>query len=291
MKVDKASRTAQYMALFRALETVRSAGKRLFTDPYAVLFLDNSFRRAVSWARFPFGQKIIQRKIHKRMPGGFSSGIARTKYIDDLLLRSVREGVQQVIILGAGFDMRAMRLDFLRYLPVIEIDHPNTAKFKLGTLQGKLGRLPENVRYYQADFNEQSLDDLATTRAIDFSIPTAIIWEGVTNYLSQEAVDQTFAFMQRFVKGSAIIFTYVDRLVLEDPQSFYGGDKLLNDLAEIGEPWTFGFDPESLGEYLAVYDLTLVEDLGAIQYRDRYMPERPERGYEFYRTAYAIKYK
>lgn len=277
------------MALFRALETVRSSGKRLFSDPYAVLFLDNGYKRAVRWARFPFGRKFIQRKIHKRMPGGFSSGVARTKYIDDLLHRSVREGVQQVIILGAGFDMRSLRLDFLQQLPVIEIDHPNTAKLKLGTLQSQLGRLPANVRYYQLDLNEQSLDQLAVSRSLDFSLPTAFIWEGVTNYLTPQAIDQTFAFVQQFAKGSAIIFTYIDRLILEDPASFYGGDKLLNDLAEIGEPWTFGFDPETLGEYLARFDLTLVEDLSAIQYRDRYIPEWQERGYEFYRTAYAVK--
>lgn len=289
MKVDKASKTAQYMALFRALETTRPPDKRLFIDPYAELFLDNGLKRAVNFSRFPFVRKIIQRIIHKRIPGAYTSGLARTKYIDDLLKRAIDKGVRQVIILGAGFDTRALRLEFLQSIPVIEIDHPNTAKFKLGTLQGKLGKLPGNVRYYQIDFNEQSLDELAVHRHIDFSIPTAIIWEGVTNYLSAQAIDGTFGFVQKFAKGSFIIFTYVHQLVLDDPQSFFGAEKLLNDLAEIEEHWTFGFDPDELAEYLERYDLRLLEDLGATEYRDKYLPDRPERGYEFYRTAFARK--
>ncbi len=287
MKADQASRTAQYMALFRALESTRPPGKRLFTDPYAVHFLDNGLKRAVRFSRFPFARKIIQGIIHKRIPGAFTSGIARTKYIDDLLETTIESGVKQVIILGAGFDTRALRLDFLKEIPVVEIDHPNTAKLKVGALQAMLGSLPKNVRYYHIDFNEQSLEDLAAQRHLDLSIPTTIIWEGVTNYLSETAVGDTFSFLQKFAIGSYIIFTYVHQSVLDDPHAFFGGEKLLNDLAELEERWTFGIDPDDLKNYLAEYGYTLLEDLGATEYRDRYMPERPERGYEFYRTAFA----
>lgn len=289
MKVDKASRTAQYMAFFRALESTRPEGKRLFYDPYAVSFLDNKLRRAVQYSYIPFVRKYLSWKIHKLIPGGFTSGVARTKYIDDLLKAAIDKGVRQVIILGAGFDTRAIRLEFLKTIPVIEIDHPNTAKTKLGALQSMLGKLPPNVRYYQIDFNEQSLDDLAQTRHIDLSIPTTFIWEGVTNYLSDQAVDNTFKFFSRFASGSHLIFTYVHQQVYDDPGSFFGAQKLLNDLAEIEETWTFGFDPEELIDYCAKFDCTLIEDKGAVEYREQYMPDRPERGYEFYRVAVAVR--
>lgn len=246
MKVDKASRTALYMAFFRALESTRPEGKRLFYDPYAVFFLDNKLKRAVHYSPVPLVRKYLRWKIHKELPGGFTSGVARTRYIDDLLKASINKGVQQVIILGAGYDTRALRLDFLQDIPVIEIDHPNTAKRKLGALQSEMGKLPANVRFYQIDFNEQSLDDLAQTRHIDMSIPTAFIWEGVTNYLSDQAVDNTFKFFSQFASGSCLIFTYVHQQVFDDPGSFFGAQKLLNDLAELEETWTFGFDPEEL---------------------------------------------
>src|SRR5690349_11375240 len=114
MKIDKASRTAQYMALFRALETRRNQGDRLFTDPYAVHFLDRRLRIVARASKIPVLRSFIARTIQNKIPGAFSSGLARTKYIDELLQQNISGGTEQVLILGAGFDTRAMRLDFLK---------------------------------------------------------------------------------------------------------------------------------------------------------------------------------
>jgi len=286
MKSTAASKTAQYMALFRALETRRPKNKRLFTDSFAVSFLDKNLQLATKLTALPFGEKLVQRIIYNKIPGAFSSGIARTKYIDDLLEKSVKAGVKQVIILGAGFDTRALRLPFLQNVPVIEIDHPNTSRMKTSKVQERLGKLPAHVRYFQIDFNKQSIHELAAQQNIDFSIPTTIIWEGVTNYLSAEAIDTTFAFVKKFTAGSYIIFTYVHKEVLDKPSSFYGAEKLLSDLDALEEKWTFGFYPQELQNYLSQYNIQLLEDAGAAEYRSMYMPERNEKGYEFYRVAF-----
>jgi methyltransferase (TIGR00027 family) len=289
MKADKTSRTAQYMALFRALETKRPANNRLFSDPYALNFLDSKLRLATRLSQYPFFRNYIQNTIQKKIPGAFSSGIARTKYIDDLLQKAIQDGVKQVIILGAGFDTRALRLDFLKSVSVIEIDHPNTSNFKIQTYKNRLGLLPENVQFLQIDFNKQDLDQLALQHNIDFSLPTAVIWEGVTNYLSAEAIKGTFGFISKFAQNSHIIFTYVHRDILENPESFLGGEKLLNDLNQLEEKWTFGFLPNELPNYLNQFNIKLIEDLGANDYRNKYLPKRTENGYEFYRTAIGIK--
>jgi hypothetical protein len=182
----------------------------------------------------------LQKTIQKKIPGALSSGIARTRYIDDLLELTVEQGIQQVIIPGAGFDTRALRLAALQSIPVIEIDHPNTSRKKLQTLTKHLRRLPEHVHI------------------------------GGTS-------------------GSYIIFTYVHSQVLTNPQAFFGAPRLLDDLANIEEKWTFGFNPEELSGYLGNFQFSLLEDSGASQYRNRYLPDRTERGYEFYRVAFAKK--
>jgi methyltransferase (TIGR00027 family) len=287
MKAGKASRTAQYMALFRALETKRPARKRLFTDPFAVAFLDTKLQLVTRFIPVPGFHQYVYHTIQRKIPGALSSGIARTKYIDDLVQRSVQQGIQQVIILGAGFDTRALRLNCLQHIPVIEIDHPNTAALKMKVLTQKLGALPGNVRYLQIDFNKQSLDELAATHSIDFLKPALFIWEGVTNYLIKEAIDSTFAFVQRFAPGSGIIFTYVHQRVLDEPAAFVGGEKLLHDLEAIEERWTVGFYPHELPAYLQTFGLTLTEDKGADEYRHQYLPERTQQGYGFYRVAFA----
>ena len=61
--------------------------------------------------------------------------------------------------------------------------------------------------------------ELALNNGIDFDLPTTIIWEGVTNYLEEDAIDKTFEFMRKFTNGY-IIFTYINKEVLDDPTSF-----------------------------------------------------------------------
>jgi methyltransferase (TIGR00027 family) len=289
MKPDKASRTAQYMALFRALETTRPASNRLFTDNYAIQFLDPGLKMAVKLSRIGIFRDYLYRNIHRRIPGALSSGTARTKLIDHLLLCTVDEDIEQVVILGAGFDTRAMRLDRIKQLPVIEIDHPNTAALKKTALQQGGKTLPANVAYWQIDFNKESLDELAARHHLDFNKVTTVIWEGVTNYLDAAAIDNTFKFISRFKTGSFVIFTYVHNDILTAPSKFIGGEKLLNDLKAIDEQWTWGLLPEQIPGFLQRFNLQVIEDTGAADYRERYMPERSEDGYEFYRVVFAEK--
>lgn len=289
MKTDTPSRTAQYMALFRAIESERPPSKRLFYDPYAIIFLDETLKLGVFLSGIPVLSRLILTLIQNRGLGALSSGIARTKYIDDLLKHTISKGVEQVIILGAGFDTRALRLEFLKNIPVIEIDHPDTAKVKINKLRKTMGYLPENVKYYQIDFNKTSLTDLARKEKLNLNLPTVIIWEGVTNYLNQDAIDKTFEFTEKFTENTYIIFTYINKSVLDNPQSFQGTKQLFKMQDEHEEKWTFGFKPESVPDYLNKFNLSLIEDNSAIEYRNKYIPERTEilKGYEFYRVAIA----
>jgi methyltransferase (TIGR00027 family) len=289
MKTDTPSRTAQYMALFRAIETVRPSQKRLFNDPYSMIFLDNTFKLAVKISSIPFLGRLILKIIQNNAPGALSSGIARTKYIDDLLEQTISDGVEQVIILGAGFDTRALRLNFLENISLIEIDHPDTSNIKIEKLKNTIGHLPSNVKYYQLDFKKQSLTDLANEYNLNLDIPTTFIWEGVTNYLNQEAVDKTFEFIQKFSDKTYIIFTYIDKQVLDNPQAFQGTEQLFKNLKKSEEPYTFGIQPDMLPEYLKKFDITLIENKSADEYRNKYIPERTNiiKGYEFYRVAFA----
>lgn len=176
----------------------------------------------------------------------------------------------------------------LKEIPVIEIGHPDTSNFKIERLK-RTGQLPDNIRYLELDFNKKSLDELAQKNKIDFSKLTTIIWEGVTNYLSQEAIDKTFEFLKKFSTNSFIVFTYIHKQVLDDRKSFEGTEKLFENLKRNEEHWTFGFLPSDLPRYLQRFGMTLIDDKGAAEYREKYMPERKGLldGYEFYRVAFA----
>jgi methyltransferase (TIGR00027 family) len=289
MKARRASRTAELMALFRALESGRPSKIRLFHDPYAIRFLGASLRMLVWLSYLPLVGRLVPWLVDLRSPGARSSGVARTRLIDDLVTQALRDGLDQVVILGAGFDCRDLRLPGIENARVFELDHPDTLAVKREQVRKLWGSLPVHVQFMEIDFNRQRLDEVLAASHLDQARPNIVIWEGVTNYLTEGAVDATLAVIGTMAPGSRVIFTYVHRDALDESADFYGINRLTRDLRRLGEPWTFGLYPEQLPEYLAAHGLRLIEDLGSTEYRKRYMAPRPAnmRGYEFYRVAVA----
>jgi methyltransferase (TIGR00027 family) len=277
------------MALFRALESVAPAERRLFVDPLALEFLSPSLRLLVQAARFhPFGA-LLAWYLDRRWPGARSSGTARTRFIDDACLAALRVGIEQVAILGAGFDARAFRLEDMAHLRVFEVDRPDTLAEKQRVLRRAFDMPPRHVAFVPTDFGDGRLAEALRGRGFDAARRTLFIWEGVTNYLSAEAVDAVFRFIRAAAPGSRVIFTYVHRDVLDHPAAFAGTRSLARTLRDAGEPWTFGFDPAELPGYLRQRGLALLADAGSAEYRARYLgpAARNLHGYAFYRIAVA----
>jgi len=126
-----ASSTAEYMALFRALESTRPPEVRLFDDPYAVRFLRPSLRAVIRISHSRLGRALVQAAIDFLWPGARASGVARTRLIDDALVGASRDArIEQVVLLGAGFDCRANRLSLGPALEFLEVDRPDTQEVK-----------------------------------------------------------------------------------------------------------------------------------------------------------------
>jgi methyltransferase (TIGR00027 family) len=289
MKTGQASRTAEYMAFFRALESARAPRKRLFTDRFAIQFLRPGLRRAARFSRVPVLGALVPWYADRRLPGARTSGVARTRLIDDALGQTLREGIGQVVILGAGFDCRAYRLAGIGSAAVFEVDHPATLSVKRADLRRVLARIPAGVRFVEMDFDRQSLPEALMQAGFDLLHPAVFLWEGVTNYLTADAVGAVLRFVAGCAAGSRLIFTYVDRRALDGSALFEGAADLMRDVERLGEPWTFGLDPEELPDYLRERGLRLERDAGAREYRRQYFGPDGERmkGYDFYHVAIA----
>jgi methyltransferase (TIGR00027 family) len=284
---NRASLTAEYMALFRAIESARPAGSRLFCDPFAALFLHRWRKWIYGVARCDAGRRVVERLFDRGLPGARAAGIARTKWIDDEVTQAL-ETSAQLVLLGAGFDTRAYRLPAAQRARTFEIDHPETSSAKQAALRKEIGWLPKQVQFVSIDFNTQSVADVLSRAGFDETRSTCFVWEGVTNYLSPEAVDGVLRQIAQAASGSILLFTYVDRRVLDEPKLFFGAEKLLSRLRALGEPWTFGLYPEEIERYLAARKLRLVRDLSVAEvWRRAGRPGSDMRGYEFYRLASA----
>jgi methyltransferase (TIGR00027 family) len=242
----------------------------------------------VQLSHAPLLGAAVPKLIDLRWPGARSSGIARTRLIDDYVFASLRENLDQVIILGAGFDCRAYRIAGIEKTRVFEVDHPVTLSKKKEGVRHIFGALPKHVVYVDVDFNTQSLGQAMLDSGFNANERSFFIWEGVTNYLTEQAVGSTLSYIGG-VRGSRIVFTYVHRGVLDDSATFVGTRHIRKTLQRVGETWTFGFYPEQLQVYLSERGLDLIEDVGASEYRERYLGAYGRRmtGYEFYRVAFA----
>jgi methyltransferase (TIGR00027 family) len=283
------SRTAEFMALFRALESYRRpAEARLFEDPLAYGFLRRSLRLVVRLSQVPLAGRIVPWFIDRRWPGARTAAVARTRLIDDTLGQALAE-VRQVVLLGSGFDSRPYRIQGMSSVRVFEVDHATTLDRKRSLLARWLGAPPPNVTFVAVDFDREELSRALESSGFDSQLPAFVIWEGVTSYLTQEGVDSTLRSLAKSAPGTRVLFTYLDRRVIEAPEEYEGGRRLAAIVRSVGEPWKFGFEPGELRPYLAERGLVLLDDVGAHEFRARYMgPERRNtKGYEFYRAALA----
>jgi methyltransferase (TIGR00027 family) len=271
-----------YVALYRALETAERSRTPLFRDPLAVRFLSVGLQLAACAAHHPWIHRAVTRYADRRAPGARTSAIARTRFIDDAARAAVVDGVRQVVLLGAGYDCRAHRLPELRECRVFEVDREATQAFK----RSRVPPDAPNVSYVGVDFLRDDTFERLRAAGWKGNARTLFVWEGVTNYLTREAVERVLSRIGATAPGSTIVFTYVHRGLLDGSVAFEGGERISANVRGMGEPWTFGLLPDELAPLLRSHGLTLREDAGADDYRARHLGDAG-RGYRFYRIACA----
>jgi len=272
VKKGRASRTAEGVAAIRAAEAFRPSSERLFTDPYAKHFLGPGYRIIAELSRIALLRDLFLSLYDRRLPGALGNVLCRTCYIDDALRGALRDGAEQVVILGAGFDSRAYRIPGIQRARVFEVDHPDTQARKRARLSRRLHPFPSHVVFVPVDFDREKLSDALSAAGYRRDAKSFFIWEGVMGYLTTEAVDATLRFVaSSCAPGSRIVFTYIHQGLLDGSARFEGAAQLIAFVRRAGEPFTFGLDPDALAGTLALRGLELVEDVGAREYQARYM--------------------
>ena len=135
--VGKISQTAANMALIRALETAKPKRQRLFADPFARRFLPGWQRALMIPGRLPIWRRVVERMFDSQAPGARTSGAARTRLIDDWARGAVQNGTAQIVIMGSGFDCRALRLSELGLGSVFELHRREMLDLKSRLLAGR----------------------------------------------------------------------------------------------------------------------------------------------------------
>ncbi|MFI5715525.1 SAM-dependent methyltransferase [Nocardia sp. NPDC051750] len=175
--------TALGVATFRALES--AAPDPLIQDSYAELFV-----RAAGEPKFMDILADPPTLAGAPLVPGFM-GI-RTKFFDEFFLSSVADGITQAVILAAGLDARAYRLDWPPGTIVYEIDQPDVLEFKNRVLAEHSATPRTEHRTVAVDLRSDWPAALAAAGA-DPAAPTAWSAEGLLPYLPGAAQDALFA--------------------------------------------------------------------------------------------------
>jgi len=251
-----------------AMEQYYPDGKRIITDDLACQILPFGFRAEVRLIG-PIKDWVV-RKSEEKVPGLWGGIMARKRYIDEKVSDDVDGRVDAVVNLGAGFDTRAFRLPALSNVSVWEVDQPHNNDAKRPRLTTLFQEIPTHVTLVPIDFDHEDLATVLVSHGYTPDRRTFFIWEGVTQYLTENGVRATFEFLARAPTGSRLAFTYTPRDFI-DGEVFYGQEFLYKKMLLKDKLWLFGMDPEKVDDFLGGYGWRIVEHLGYDELGERYV--------------------
>jgi methyltransferase (TIGR00027 family) len=266
------SRTAEGMAMIRALEQAQPASRRIIVDPYAREFLLNPYFRYI--ARSGLGSRMLTRFLDYWAPGGQEFLTIRPRLVDDLAVKLAASGLEQIVILGAGFDTMALRLkDHLRGAAVIEVDHPATQTVKRDIME-RIG-VPSNVRFAPVDFEKDDFVERLRLAGFDNARKSFIVWVGVSYYLTAQAVARTLEQIANLsMPGTHLVWDYLLSEVVDGMTTNRDALDKARRAARLGEPWLFGLKTDRVADYLAQFGFRLIEDYDPDELREKYCRQR-----------------
>ena len=263
------SKMAEGIAMHRISELGLPEDIRACYDPYAIYFLSpETLEILKSLQSDPEKAKEVAEEHERLYPGFHNSIVARVKYFDDFVEKSIDEGIEQIVALGAGYDTRAYRIEGLRNIKVFEVDHPYTQSFKIQKLKEIFDSVPEHVYFVPVDFEKETFGQKLFDKGYDKSLKTLFILEGLTMYIPQNAVAETLTFIvENSGKGSAVIFDYIDESIIDGTSKLEIGKNLRDYTNGEGAPLQFGIKWDKIEDFLMQFGFSRIQNVTSEDYK------------------------
>lgn len=265
-RVEKSpSRTAEDATLIRMGESQKPEGERICYDPLAIHF--------VSQETLELLQKNPEIDKEKEIIfRGVSNTIAaRVRYFDDFVKKSV-DGIEQLVILGAGYDTRAYRIEGLKNVNVFEVDHHGTQSVKIEKIKELFGSLPDHVEYVSIDFEIETLDQKLLDSRYDPLKKTLFVMEGLAHYIPPKAVVEILSFIvKNSSEGSEVIFDYGSIPAnIDENRDLDVAENIGKSLDESGEQVQFALKEGTVKKFLSERGFSNIKDITSEDYKKAY---------------------
>lgn len=264
MRKSKESGTAIGAAVVRALHQTLDAEPRILDDPVAPRLVAPELAQQESLFRFvPFGARL---RAHFVM---------RSRYAEDCLAEAYRGGIRQYVMLGAGLETFPYRQpEWARELRIFEVDYPATQKWKRDRLAAAGIRIPGNVVYVPVDFESMTLDAGFSGTPLDRGLPAFFSLLGVSQYLSEAALDASLKFVLSMPQRTEIVFSFVPTGNSLSVSERAAGAAFSAIAALRRERWRSRWDPGTLAHRLSAMGFSRVIHFSADKANERYFRGR-----------------
>ncbi|WP_040807621.1 SAM-dependent methyltransferase [Nocardia concava] len=270
--------TAIGVAAIRAYETSRADA--LFRDPYAAKLVGAVGSQG--WDAIMSGTLSEQARTAGDMRGWALGSVltARTLYFDEYFAAAVRAGIRQIVILAAGLDARAYRLEWPAGTRIFELDQPKVLAFKARALADEQ---PAADRREVAVDLRQDWPKALLDKGFEPGEPTAWLAEGLLRYLPGHAQDRL---LERLVELSAPGSRMALNLGMDSDMADEYRDRRRKVMAEAGVridlenlfyPWADRKDPR---DWFAMHRWLVTEGdpVALLEDRGRAVPEAAKAG-------------
>lgn len=176
-----------------------------------------------------------------------ASIVARSRFIEEVMIRESEKGIQQYVILGSGLDTFAQRRqEIASQLQIFEIDQPETLAWKQKRLTETGYGLPGNLHFVPVDFEVSSWWNELIKAGFNPGKPAVIACTGVTLYLTKDAIISTLKQIAALAPGSTLAMAFYLPIELLDEE-----DQPMQEIAEkgareAGTPFVSFFTPSEV---------------------------------------------
>jgi methyltransferase (TIGR00027 family) len=240
--------TAVRTALWRALHLEVDAPPPVLTDKTGLALAAPE----EGWRERPDMHPLFTRPFRAAI-------LARARFVEDLVAEQAERGVGQYVILGAGLDSFAQRRpEIASRLKVFEVDRPGAPEWKRRRLVELGYGVPDWLKLVPVDFEagEDWVERLAAW-GFDRAKPAVIASNGVSLYLTKDAISATLRQAARLAPGSIFVMTFIQPLEMAEPAERPGYEAAIRGAKASGTPFISFFTPEEM--------LALARDCGFLK--------------------------
>lgn len=274
----------------RAAETMLGPARRRLNDPYSRHFVHHPGLKLV--LLHPLAARVFIALLARSLPGIHDFVVLRVRYLDDVLDRAFADGIDQIVLLGAGFDTTSLRHQRAG-ATFFEVDVPSTQHDKRCTADTLLvGEKQSAINWVPCDFEKDRLPERLKAGGFDPARRCVVAWIGVTMFLSKDAITATLADLATVcAPGSTIVLDYIDPDVISGSTTSPSAQRVAKTVASNGEPYRTGYTTTDINAALTDHGFIPEDHAAATALQQRYCHTRAPLpvGHDWLRALTAVK--